>query len=146
MILNPDFKESVALLNAHEVRFLVVGGYAVAFHGHPRYTKDLDVWVEPEPENARRLMGALEAFGFGSVRLEAEDFLEPGYVVQLGYPPNRINLITSLKGVEFEPCYEARVLMRIDNAAVFFIDLENLKRNKRALDRDQDRADLKQLE
>lgn len=98
MILNPDFKEFVALLNAHEVRFLVVGGYAVAFHGHPRYTKDLDVWVEPE--NARRLMRALEAFGFGSVGLEAQDFLEPDYIVQLGYPPNRIDLITSLKGAE----------------------------------------------
>jgi hypothetical protein len=146
MILNPDFKEFVALLNAHDVRFMVVGGYAVAFHGHPRYTKDLDLWVEREPENASRLIAALQEFGFGSVGLKTGDFLEPDQIIQLGYPPNRIDLITNLKGVEFAVCYEARVVVEIEKVPVPFIDLEHLKQNKRAVDRNQDRADLEQLE
>ena len=146
MILHPDFKEFVALLNAHDVRFLVVGGYAVAFHGHPRYTKDIDLWVEAEPENAARLMAALQEFGFGSVGLKAEDFLEPDQIVQLGYPPSRIDLITTLKGVEFGACYEARVTVEIEGVDVPFIDLEQLKQNKRSTGRNQDRADLEQLE
>ena len=87
MVLSPDFEEFVALLNDHEVRYLVVGGYAVAFHGHPRYTKDLDVWIDRDLTNAERLLLALTDFGFGSVGLTTEDFLKPDQVVQLGYPP-----------------------------------------------------------
>jgi len=146
MILNPDFSEFVGLLNRHEVRYLVVGGYAVAFYGHPRYTKDLDLWIEPEPVNAARLLEALEEFGFGSVGLQEQDFIVPGRVVQLGRPPARIDLITRLKGIEFDTTYETRVLADIEGVEVPFIDLENLKRNKRALDRNQDRADLDALE
>lgn len=145
-MLNPDFSEFVRLLSRHEVRFLVVGGYAVAFHGHPRYTKDLDLWIESEAGNAERLLAALEEFGFGSVGLEIDDFLQPGRVVQLGRPPARIDLITRLKGIEFEASYHARVVAHIEGVGVPFIDLESLKRNKRALDRNQDRADLEALE
>lgn len=145
MTIDTEFREFVALLNAHEVRYLIVGGYAVALHGHPRYTKDLDVWVDLSPENAKRLLAALHEFGFGSVGLTMADFLEPDQVVQLGYPPKRIDLATSLSGVQFDPCYDARVDVTIDGLAIPFIDLENLKRNKRATDRHQDRADLENL-
>ena len=146
MVLSPDFREFAASLNAHEVRYLVVGGYAVAFHGHPRYTKDLDIWIDREPHNADRLLLALADFGFGSVGLTAQDFLEPGQVVQLGYPPNRIDLITRLEGVDFAACYPRRETLEVEGVLVAFIDLEHLKQNKRAIGRYQDLADLEKLE
>ncbi|MEQ9105000.1 MAG: hypothetical protein RIE53_09890 [Rhodothermales bacterium] len=146
MNLSPDFKEFIALLTSHEVRFLVVGGYAVAFHGHPRYTKDIDLWVDFNPENARRLMDALREFGFGSTDLTEADFVAPDRVVQLGYPPNRIDLLTSLKGVEFDSCYQEKVEVVVDDVSVPFINLDRLKQNKRALGRHQDWADLENLE
>ncbi len=105
-MLSRDFKEFIALLNEHEVRYLVVGGYAVAFHGYPRYTKDIDVWVELSPENAARIVRALEEFGFGSLGLDTGDFLESDQIIQLGYPPNRIDILTTLKGITFDECYK----------------------------------------
>jgi predicted nucleotidyltransferase len=144
-MLNQDFKEFIQLLNEHEVRYLVIGGYAVALHGHPRYTKDLDIWVEMEPNNAKRLMDALTAFGFGSIGLTQEDFLTPDQVIQLGYPPNRIDLVTTPDGVNFETCYQSKIEVEIDEINVDFIDLENLKINKKASGRLQDLADLEKL-
>jgi hypothetical protein len=88
MVLNRDFKEFIGLLNANDVKYLIVGGYAVGFHGYPRYTKDLDIWLLVSEENAENLMIALKQFGFGSVGLHKEDFLKPDEFVQLGYPPN----------------------------------------------------------
>ena len=146
MVLNPDFREFAASLNARDVRYLIVGGYAVAFHGHPRYTKDLDVWIDREPTNADRLVLALADFGFGSVGLVADDFLELGQVVQLGYPPNRIDLLTSLEGVDFAACYGTREALDVAGVRVPFISLERLKENKRAVGRHQDLADLDNLE
>lgn len=146
MILNPDFKEFIQSLNNHKVRYLIIGGYAVAFHGHPRYTKDLDVWLESTPENAAKLIAALEEFGFGSLELKTEDFLIPEQVIQLGYPPNRIDLILTPKGIDFPTCYAASITELIDDIKVQFIDLENLKQNKRATGRHQDLADLENLE
>lgn len=145
-VLNPDFKEFIELLNAHEVRYLVVGGYAVALHGYPRYTKDIDIWIENSPENAARLMRALEQFGFGAVGLSETDFIEPDQIIQLGYPPRRIDLLTTLPGVNFDDCYETRVVVDIDGLLINFIDLEHLKQNKRASGRLQDLADLENLE
>jgi len=144
-MLNQDFKEFIQSLNENEVRYLVIGGYAVAFHGHPRYTKDIDVWIEMNPDNAARLVKALDQFGFASLGLQAEDFLRPDQIVQLGYPPNRIDLLTTLLGVDFESCYSSRVQVEIDDVAVNFIDLENLKKNKKATGRHQDLADLEHL-
>jgi hypothetical protein len=146
MELNPDFKEFIESCNANGVRYLVVGGYAVALHGRPRYTKDLDIWVEPTPENAERMLRALEQFGFGSLNLRAADFLVPDQVIQLGVPPNRIDLLTTLVGVTFEACYAARQQTELSDVDVSFIDLENLKRNKRAAGRLQDLADVESLE
>ncbi len=145
MALNQDFKEFIQSLNKHNVRYLVVGGYAVAFHGHPRYTKDLDIWIWVNKENANNLIQSLKDFGFDSLGLKPEDFLEPGYVVQLGKPPNRIDLLTEVKGVNFETCYKSKSILKIDNTIIHFIDIENLKINKKAVGRHQDLADLENL-
>ncbi len=145
-MLSKDFKEFIELLNEHKVRYLVVGGYAVAFHGHPRYTKDLDVWIDLSPENADNIIKALEKFGFGSLGLKPGDFLESNQIVQLGYPPNRIDILTTLKKINFQDCYTARVEVEIQGVKINFIDLENLKQNKRATGRPQDLADAESLE
>ncbi len=146
MILSPDFRDFLASLNEARVHYLVVGGYAVALHGHPRYTKDMDIWVGTDEENAERLVRAIENFGFGSLGLKAEDFLVPDRIVQLGYPPSRIDLTTTLPGVLFEECYASREEVPIDGLTIHFIDLENLKSNKRASGRYQDLADLENLQ
>jgi hypothetical protein len=146
MMLSQDFKEFIELLNDNNVRYLVVGGYAVAFHGHPRYTKDLDVWIELSPSNSKKVLNALDAFGFGSLGLKTEDFLERDQIIQLGYPPNRIDILTTLKDLTFEDCYKAKVEFEIEGIRVPFIDIENLKKNKRATGRPQDLADAENLE
>ncbi len=144
-MLNQDFKEFIQSLNDNHVRYLVVGGYAVALHGYPRYTKDLDLWIEAAPENSANIVKALDQFGFGSLDLTADDFLEPDTVIQLGYPPSRIDLITSASGVIFEDCYNSKVEIEIEELVINFIDIENLKKNKRASGRAQDIADLENL-
>ncbi|MBX9258257.1 hypothetical protein H1Q63_30775 [Desmonostoc muscorum CCALA 125] len=123
-----------------------MGGYAVAIHGHPRYTKDIDIWVEMSSENADKLITALDQFGFGSLGLSAQDFQTPDQIIQLGYPPNRIDLITTPDGIDFETCYSAKTEIIVDNIPVQFIDLDNLKKNKKASGRLQDLADLENLE
>jgi hypothetical protein len=128
------------------VRYLVIGGYAVALHGHPRYTKDLDIWVERSRENAQALLQALAQFGMGSLGLSEEDFLTPDQVVQIGYPPNRIDILVSISGVEFPECFDRRVEVLLDGVNVYFIDLQHLKQNKKASGRLQDLADLENLE
>lgn len=145
MRLDRDFSEFIGLLRDHEVRFLVVGGYAVAAHGHPRYTGDLDVWVLVDPDNSERLVRALDDFGFGSVGLTVADFLTPDQVVQLGYPPLRIDLLTSIDGVTFAECFPRRLELPLGDVTVPFIGLEDLRRNKAASGRAQDMADLDAL-
>ncbi len=145
-MLSPDFKEFIQSLNDNAVRYLIVGGYAVALHGYPRYTKDLDIWVDLERSNAEKLIRALDQFGFGSLGLKPADFLEADQIIQLGYPPSRIDLITSLPGVEFDVCYAAHVEVVVDDVRVNFIDLDNLRRTKKASGRFQDLADLENLE
>jgi hypothetical protein len=125
---------------------LVVDGYAVAFHGYPRYTKDLDVWIELSSENADNIIKALEDFGFGSLGIQPEDFLEGDQFIQLGYPPNRIDILTTLKKIEFEDCYKKRIEIEIQGVKIHFIDLENVEQNKRATGRPQDLADAENLE
>ncbi|MBW8012197.1 MAG: hypothetical protein FVQ83_13335 [Chloroflexi bacterium] len=145
-MLNQEFKEFIQSLKDNKVRYIIVGGYAVALHGYPRYTKDLELWIESTPENAAKIIKALEQFGFGSLGIKAEDFLELDTIIQLGYPPSRVDLITSLPGVDFESCYTTRVEVEIDDLIVNFIDLENLKKNKHSSGRAQDIADLENLE
>ncbi len=145
-MLNQDFKEFIQSLNANGVRYLVVGGYAVAVHGHPRYTKDMDVWIARDEENAARMVRALEDFGFGSLGLREVDFLEPDQIIQLGYPPVRIDVLTTLVGVDFEECFPTKLEVPVDDVVAYFIDIENLKKNKKASGRLQDLADLENLQ
>lgn len=145
-MLNQDFKEFIQSLNDNQVHYLVVGGYAVALHGYPRYTKDIDIWIDMTPANAARIVQALQQFGFGSLGLKEADFLDVDTIIQLGYPPRRIDLLTTLPGVDFEACFSVKVVVDIDGVVVNFIDLENLKKNKRATGRFQDMADIENLE
>ncbi len=145
MVLNKDFKEFIQLLNANNVKYLIVGGYAVGFHGYPRYTKDLDIWLLVSDENAENVMNALKQFGFGNIGLHKTDFLKHDEFVQLGYPPNRIDLVTSCDGVEFKECYNSKLEIKVDDTIIYFIDLENLRKNKKASGRPQDIADLDNL-
>jgi len=144
-VLNRDYKEFIQSLNDNQVRYLVVGGYAVAFHGHPRYTKDIDIWVEMTQENAEKVIRSLDQFGFGSLGLKDKDFLIPDQIIQLGYPPCRIDLFNTLSGVDFPTCYTSRMQIDIEGVKVHFIDLENLKKNKQASGRHQDLADIESL-
>ena len=146
MELSQDFKEFIESLNVSRVRYLVVGGYAVALHGHPRYTKDLDVWIDCTPANAKRMVRAFAEFGFESLGVKAADFEKPDRMVQMGVPPNRIDVLTSLAGVDFSACFKKRVIVEIDGISVNFIDVEHLKINKRAAGRLQDLADVENLE
>ena len=141
-----DFEEFFACLTARSVRFVVVGGHALAYHGRPRYTKDLDVFVEPSPENAARLLAALEDFGFGSLDLKAADFDRPGMVVQLGIAPNRIDLLTTIDGVSFDEAWNGHVVGRFGTESVPFLGRQELLANKRAVGRLQDLADIEVLE
>ena len=145
-MLNKDFKEFIELLDSNDVKYLVVGGYALAIHGHPRYTKDIDIWVLMDPANAKRILKSLDDFGFSQLDIKESDFLTPGNVIQLGYPPNRIDIITQATGVDFEKCFPIKVQVEIDGILVNFIDIESLKINKKAVGRLQDLADLEKLQ
>jgi hypothetical protein len=146
MMLNQDFKEFFQLLNDNQVHYLVVGGYAVALHGYPRYTKDIDIWIELTEENATRIVKTLAQFGFASLGLKESDFLVENQIIQLGYAPNRIDIITALPGITFTECYDKGLRVEIDGVKVNFIDRENLRKNKKASGRFQDLADLEKLE
>jgi predicted nucleotidyltransferase len=144
--LNRDFRELLECFGARDVRFLVVGGHALAVHGHPRYTKDLDLWVWMDDSNAQLAVAALDDFGFGSLDLTPADFCTPDTVIQLGYPPNRVDLLTSPSGVDFETCWADRIDVEIDGLSVPFIGREGLIANKRAAGRPQDLLDVAELE
>jgi hypothetical protein len=145
METQPDFRELLALFNAHHVEYLIVGGYALAFHGAPRFTGDLDIFVNPEAANAQRILTALEAFGFASVGLTPSDFEHPDHVVQLGVPPVRIDLITSITGVSWPEAWAGRVAGRYGDMPVHYIGREQFVANKRATGRTKDVADLEVL-
>lgn len=144
-MLSKDFKEFVALLNAHGVEYLIVGGYAMALHGRPRNTGDLDVWVARTPENAARLMKSLSTFGFGGLGLQQQDFEQPEQVVQLGYPPFRIDLLTDIDGVQFSEAWLRRETIVHEGMPLHFIGIDDLKANKRAAGRPRDIDDLESL-
>ena len=146
MRMNRDFRELLECFARHDVRFLVVGGWALAAHGIPRLTKDLDLWIWPEAGNAQRTLAALDEFGFGGLGLTAQDFQTADTVVQLGYPPNRVDILTTPTGVDFEPCWRARLEVDLDGIVVPFIGVEGLIANKRATARPQDLVDVQSLE
>jgi len=143
--LQADLKEFIALLNSHNIEYIVVGGHAVAFHGHPRFTGDIDVFVRTTSENAQRLLRVLEAFGFGGIGIAEGDLIERGRVISLGQPPNRIDILTSISGVDFESAWESRVHTVLDDQPVALLGWTDLLRNKEASGRQKDRADLEKL-
>ena len=142
MRLEKDFAEFVRLLNKHKVKYLIVGAYAVSFHARPRYTSDIDFLVEPEQHNVQRLLRVLKDFGFGGIGLKEEDFLNPDFVVQLGYEPVRIDILSSLEAVDFSKAYKSRVSGKFGRQKASIISLDDLIRNKRAVKRKQDEADV----
>ena len=146
MEIQPDFRELLALFNEQNVEYLIVGGYALAFHGTPRYTGDLDILVRPDPPNAQRILKVLALFGFGLLGLAAADFENPERVIQLGEPPVRIDLITSITGVSWEEAFSSRVPGSYDDIPVNFLGRESFIRNKRAIGRAKDLADIEALD
>ena len=145
-MLNKDFKEFVELLNSAGVEYLIVGGYALAAHGHPRYTGDLDVWIGSSPPNVEKLLEVLARFGFGGLGLKTDDFVKPESIVQLGYPPFRIDLLTSIDGVDFETGYAHRTVMKVAGVDLPIIGIAEFRANKRATGRAKDLADLESLD
>ncbi len=145
MELNQDFKEFIELLNEHKVEYLVVGGYAVGYHGHPRYTGDIDFWIAISKENAQKVVNVLRDFGMGVLALQTEDLIKEDIIIQLGYEPNRIDILTSVSGLNFEECYSQKIKATFDDITVDFIDLRNLRKNKAASGRAKDLGDLENL-
>jgi predicted nucleotidyltransferase len=143
--LPQDFKDFLRLLDANGVEYLLIGGYAVAYHGYPRATEDIDLWIASHPENAQRIVSALQQFGFDLPELSPDLFLKPDNIVRMGVPPLRIELSTTISGVDFHECYEARITEVIDGINVSIINLDDLKKNKRASGRFRDLDDLERL-
>lgn len=144
--LPPDFKEFLKLLNSEGVQYLVVGGYAVAFYGHPRATGDLDVWVGVTAENAQRIVRALEQFGFAAGSVPAETFKSAGKVIRMGHPPMRIELLTGVSGIDFPAAFSRRHDVTIDGVSIPMINRVDLVHNKRAAGRPRDLDDLTHLD
>lgn len=146
MELDQDFKEFIELLNKHGIEYLLIGGYAVALHGYIRTTVDIDFWIRKSKTNAEKMVNVLEEFGFASLQLTASDFEKDDVIIQLGYPPHRIDILTSPEGVIFDECYPKKLTVETkDGVKIHYIDLENLKKNKLAAGRSRDIADLDNL-
>ena len=145
MPLSKDLREFVELLNANKVEYVVVGAFAVAFYGVPRYTADLDLLVQPTNENGERILSALRQFGFGDLPIQASDFSEPDKIVQLGVSPNRVDLLTSITGVPFEEAWSTREQGELDGITVWFIGSSTLIKNKERTGRPRDLGDADEL-
>jgi len=145
MEIQIDFKELLELLNIHNVEYIIVGGYALAFHGAPRYTGDIDLFIKPDKENAQRIMKALDEFGFGSAGIELSDFTYENKVIQLGVPPVRIDIITSISGVTWEDAFSSKIEGQYGDVPVYYIGLDQFIKNKKSIGRKKDMADLEAL-
>ena len=143
--MNSDFRELLSALNEQDVDYMIVGGYAVIFHTEPRFTKDLDVWVKPEPENAARLMAAFRQFGLPLVDIEESDFAVQGTQYMIGIPPVALDFLTSIGQLDFDACWNQRVVDDIDGIPVAYLGRDDLIQSKEIADREQDRADLRKL-
>ena len=142
--LPKDFKEFIELLNKNNVRYIVIGGYAVVYHGYVRSTNDIDIWIDIREDNIENILKALDDFGFSSLNLKESDF-SPDQIIQLGYPPNRIDLITTPAGIDFDTCYQSKEQVAIDKISINIIDVENLLKSKKASNRTRDLADIEEL-
>mgnify|MGYP001583415572 CR=1 FL=1 len=146
MEIQPDFKELLALFNAHKVNYLIVGGYALAFHGAPRTTGDIDILVKPNRGNAKRVVAALNDFGFRTVGLTIEDFEKPEKVVQLGVPPVRVDIITSITGISWKEAWSGKINGHYGDIPVYYLGRRQFLSNKKAVGRKKDLADMEALE
>jgi hypothetical protein len=146
MTLAKDFEDFVRLLNKHEIEYMVVGGYALAFHGKPRHTGDLDIWINISDKNASRMLKVLNDFGMSSMGLKKNDFLKPGYMTQIGYPPLRIDILNSIDGVEFDDAVKQMNRIEIETGLPLnYIGLNDFIKNKQASGRIQDLADIQEI-
>jgi predicted nucleotidyltransferase len=143
--LPPDFREFLKLLGERRVDYLLIGGYAVAYHGYPRATADIDIWIAIHPDNAEKTVSLLKTFGFDLPQVTKELFLKEGQIVRMGLPPLRIELATSISGVDFQECWAERVTDAVDGVEVNIISLKHLKLNKQAAGRHKDLDDLENL-
>ena len=135
MIFEQDFIDFIELLNLHKVDYMIIGAHALAYHGRPRHTGDLDIWIKPSDTNAEKMVSVLNDFGFGSLGLKEQDFLKENYVTQLGYPPLRIDILNSISGVEFNEAYLNKIVSDIDDLVVNFINIKEFIQNKIATGR-----------
>ena len=140
-----DFKDFLRLLNSRRVEYLLIGGYAVGYYGYPRATADMDVWIAVHPGNAARMVEVMREFGFDVKGLSEELFLQANNVVRLGVPPLRIEVLTTIAGVDFDECYRERKTDVLDDVEVHLISLKHLKANKKAAGRLKDLSDLEHL-
>lgn len=146
MILAKDFEDFVTLLNRHQVEYMIVGGYALALHGKPRHTGDLDIWINISAENAALMIQVIEDFGMASLGLTEKDFLKPGYITQIGQPPLRIDILNNIDGLEFEDAKANMQQLEADGLKISYIGLHDFIRNKQASGRRQDLADIKEIQ
>lgn len=144
-LLPRDFKEFLQLLNAHQVEYLLIGGYAVGYHGYPHATVDMDVWIAVNPANAEKVVNVLKEFGFQSVEVTREVFLKENRIIRMGVPPLRIEISTGIDGVTFDECFAERITDLVDDVMVNLINLRHLKINKKSSGRAKDIADLENL-
>jgi hypothetical protein len=145
MIFEQDFIDFIELLNSHKVEYMVVGAHALAFHGRPRHTGDLDIWIKPSKANAERMVLVLNDFGFGSLGLGEDDFLKENYVTQLGYPPLRIDILNAISGVNFDEAYKGRIIGEHEDLRISFINISDFIANKLATGRAKDIGDIDTL-
>lgn len=145
MTLAQDFEDFIKLLNKHQVDYMIVGGYALAFHGKPRHTGDLDIWINNSATNAEKLVIAIKEFGLASLDLTKSDFMQEGYVTQIGYPPLRIDILNNIDGVKFEDAFPNKLLVEVNGVLIKYIGLQEFIHNKTASGRSQDIADLKEI-
>jgi hypothetical protein len=145
MKLPNDFKEFLKLLNANKVEYLLIGGYAVGYYGYPRATADMDIWIAMNPTNADKVVAVLKKFGFNDPDLSPQVFLKEKQIIRMGVPPLRIELVTTISGVNFDACFAQRVVAELDGVKTYLISLPHLKANKKASGRHQDIADIEHL-
>ncbi len=144
-MLNEDYKEMLSILLDYEVKFLVVGAYAMGAHGYPRATGDVDIWIKACPENSKKVYQALTVFGAPVTDLQPETFIEEGIVFQIGVAPRRIDILTTIDGVSFAEAYEAREVIELEGLKIPFLSKQHLIRNKEATGREKDRLDVQCL-
>jgi len=143
--LHPDFKDFLRLLSSHNVKYLLVGGYAVGYHGYPRATGDMDIWIEMSKSNSKKIAATFRDFGMPNEAISESLFLEKNKVIRMGVPPVRLEVITSASGVDFNECYSNREVIEIDGIPINFISLQDIKKNKHAAGRYKDLEDLEHL-